>query len=126
MEYDFNYIGSSAIEDLLQDEVPETIEILMQADIKMWVLTGDKQETAIEIGKSCNLLSESSMEIIILSSKSKDEFVGKLKYYFNAKPKFEKRAIVIDGSTLTWVLEDDYLSLAFFEFGSTANSVICC
>ncbi len=36
------YIGSSAIEDLLQEEVPETIEKLMTAGIKVWVLTGDK------------------------------------------------------------------------------------
>lgn len=52
LEYGFEYIGSSAIEDLLQDEVPETIADLMAANIKLWVLTGDKQETAIEIGKS--------------------------------------------------------------------------
>ena len=90
LEYDFNYIGSSAIEDLLQDEVPETIQLLMQADIKMWVLTGDKQETAIEIGKSCNLISEASMELIILSSKTKDELIGKLKYFFNAKAKYDQ------------------------------------
>jgi len=38
--------------------VPETIEKLMTAGIKVWVLTGDKQETAIEIGKSCNLINE--------------------------------------------------------------------
>jgi phospholipid-transporting ATPase len=32
--------------------VPETIALLMEANIRVWVLTGDKQETAIEIGKS--------------------------------------------------------------------------
>lgn len=58
MEKDLQYVGSSAIEDLLQEEVPETIEILMSAGIRVWVLTGDKQETAIEIGKSCNLINE--------------------------------------------------------------------
>ena len=42
MESDLMYIGSSAIEDLLQEEVPETIEKLMSAGIKVWVLTGDK------------------------------------------------------------------------------------
>ena len=52
LEYEFNYVGSSAIEDLLQDQVPETIADLMSANIRLWVLTGDKQETAIEIGKS--------------------------------------------------------------------------
>jgi P-type E1-E2 ATPase len=42
METRLEYVGSSAIEDLLQDKVPETIESLMQAGIKVWVLTGDK------------------------------------------------------------------------------------
>jgi P-type E1-E2 ATPase len=71
LEWKLNYVGSSAIEDLLQEKVPETIQILLEASIKLWVLTGDKQETAIEIGKSCNLINEDTMELIILSSKDK-------------------------------------------------------
>ena len=55
-EKDLDYIGSSAIEDKLQYGVPETIDMLIKANIKVWVLTGDKQETAIEIGKSCKLI----------------------------------------------------------------------
>lgn len=50
-------LGATAIEDKLQDQVSETIETLMKADIKMWILTGDKQETAINIGNRsiCNI-----------------------------------------------------------------------
>lgn len=48
-------LGATAIEDKLQDKVPETIETLMKADIKIWILTGDKQETAINIGKQHHL-----------------------------------------------------------------------
>lgn len=48
-------LGATAIEDRLQDQVPETIETLMKADIKIWILTGDKQETAINIGNAPNL-----------------------------------------------------------------------
>ena len=55
-ERDLTYGGSTAIEDKLQFGVPETIDMLIQANIKVWVLTGDKQETAIEIGKSCKLI----------------------------------------------------------------------
>jgi len=51
-ETGLTYFGASAIEDKLQDKVPETIERLMKANIRVWVLTGDKQETAIEIAKS--------------------------------------------------------------------------
>uniref|UniRef100_A0A671PUP5 Phospholipid-transporting ATPase n=1 Tax=Sinocyclocheilus anshuiensis TaxID=1608454 RepID=A0A671PUP5_9TELE len=51
-------IGATAIEDKLQDGVPETIAKLAKADIKIWVLTGDKKETAENIGFSCQLLTD--------------------------------------------------------------------
>lgn len=50
-------IGATAIEDKLQEGVPETIDKLAQAGIKIWMLTGDKLETAINIGYSCKLLT---------------------------------------------------------------------
>ena len=83
LEQDLKYLGSTAIEDLLQEEVPQTIKDLMNAGIKIWVLTGDKQETAIEIGKLCNLIDLSTMDLIVLSSQSKEEFLDKLKDAFN-------------------------------------------
>lgn len=43
-------LGATAIEDKLQEGVPETIANLAKADIKIWILTGDRQETAINIG----------------------------------------------------------------------------
>ena len=49
-------IGGTAVEDRLQDEVPETIKSLQDAGIKIWMLTGDKLETAENIGESCKLL----------------------------------------------------------------------
>ena len=52
-------IGSTAIEDKLQEEVKETIEGFKEVGIKVWVLTGDKVETAINIGYSCGLLNNS-------------------------------------------------------------------
>uniref|UniRef100_A0A9J8DBD4 Phospholipid-transporting ATPase n=1 Tax=Cyprinus carpio carpio TaxID=630221 RepID=A0A9J8DBD4_CYPCA len=61
-----NLLGASAVEDKLQDGVPQTIEQLAKADIKIWVLTGDKQETAENIGYSCNMLREEMKEIFIV------------------------------------------------------------
>ena len=119
-------MGSSAIEDLLQDKVPETIESLMQAGIKVWVLTGDKQETAIEIGKSCNLINEQTMDLVILSSKDKPDFESRLQRAQDTKSMHSKMSIVIDGATLTLVLDDPVLSQRFFLYGCKANSVICC
>ena len=58
IEKDLTLLGATAIEDKLQDGVPQTIANLQLAGIKVWVLTGDKQETAINIGYSCNLLND--------------------------------------------------------------------
>jgi P-type E1-E2 ATPase len=52
IERDLELVGSTAIEDKLQDGVPETIKYIRDAGIKVWVLTGDKVETAINIGFS--------------------------------------------------------------------------
>ena len=53
LEVDFDLIGSTAIEDKLQDDVGKTIYDIKQAGVQLWVLTGDKVETAINIGLSC-------------------------------------------------------------------------
>ncbi|XP_010253041.1 PREDICTED: phospholipid-transporting ATPase 1-like [Nelumbo nucifera] len=72
IECNLNLLGATGIEDKLQDGVPETIESLRQAGIKVWVLTGDKQETAISIGLSCKLLTP-NMHQIIINGNSEDE-----------------------------------------------------
>lgn len=56
IEHDLELVGSTAIEDRLQDEVKDTVEFMRRANIKVWVLTGDKVETAINIGISAGLL----------------------------------------------------------------------
>lgn len=64
VECELDFIGSTAIEDKLQDEVAETINFLKMAGIKVWVLTGDKVDTAINIGKSAGLIdAETQYEI---------------------------------------------------------------
>ncbi len=65
LECELQLVGASAIEDKLQDGVPETIANLARAGIKLWVLTGDKKDTAINIGFSCRLLLPSYTLIVI-------------------------------------------------------------
>lgn len=66
LEVEFDLIGSTAIEDKLQDEVGSTIYDIKKAGIQLWVLTGDKIETAINIGYSCQLLHD-AMNMFVLS-----------------------------------------------------------
>ncbi|RXN10284.1 phospholipid-transporting ATPase ID-like isoform X2 [Labeo rohita] len=67
IEQDMMLLGATAIEDKLQEGVPETIAILSLANIKIWVLTGDKQETAVNIGYSCKMLTDDMTEIFIVN-----------------------------------------------------------
>ncbi|CAH1128535.1 unnamed protein product [Ceutorhynchus assimilis] len=73
IERDMLLIGVTAIEDKLQDGVPSTIANLILAGIKIWVLTGDKQETAINIGYSCQLLTDDLVDVFIVDASGYDE-----------------------------------------------------
>eukprot|EP01017_Pseudomicrothorax_dubius_P003341 TRINITY_DN10457_c0_g1_i2.p1 TRINITY_DN10457_c0_g1~~TRINITY_DN10457_c0_g1_i2.p1 ORF type:complete len:267 (+),score=59.45 TRINITY_DN10457_c0_g1_i2:63-863(+) len=77
IEKDLIIVAASAIEDKLQDEVEDTIQCLKEAGIKFWILTGDKVETAINIGTSCKLLEE-EMDIQIIDGKDKNIIQRKL------------------------------------------------
>ena len=65
LETDMELIGATAVEDKLQDKVPETIEYLRNAEIKVWVLTGDKIQTAVNIGFSCKLLTQDMLRLYL-------------------------------------------------------------
>ena len=75
IECDFELLGGTILEDKLQHKVPETISALKLADIKIWVLTGDKMDTVENIGIGCNLLSydEKIFKIRILTKKENNE-----------------------------------------------------
>uniref|UniRef100_A0A3P9D402 Phospholipid-transporting ATPase n=1 Tax=Maylandia zebra TaxID=106582 RepID=A0A3P9D402_9CICH len=82
IEKDLLLLGATAIEDKLQDGVPQTIEQLSKADIKIWVLTGDKQETAENIGYSCNLLREEMNDVFIISGNSLEDVQQELRFSY--------------------------------------------
>lgn len=65
----FSPTGATGIEDRLQDGVPETIDSLRKAGLQIWVLTGDKQETAVNIAYACKLLDPEE-EILTLNADS--------------------------------------------------------
>lgn len=55
--------GATGVEDRLQESVPDTIVALREAGIHMWVLTGDKPETAVNVGYACRLLEVDDLVI---------------------------------------------------------------
>ncbi|KAH9325750.1 hypothetical protein KI387_005928, partial [Taxus chinensis] len=74
LERDLILLGATAIEDRLQDDVPDTIETLRKAGINFWMLTGDKQNTAIQIALLCNFISpEPEGQLLVIQGKNVDE-----------------------------------------------------
>uniref|UniRef100_A0A665VT55 Phospholipid-transporting ATPase n=1 Tax=Echeneis naucrates TaxID=173247 RepID=A0A665VT55_ECHNA len=71
LETDLHLLGATGIEDRLQDGVPETIASLRKAGLQIWVLTGDKQETAVNIAYACKLLDPEE-EILTLNADSQE------------------------------------------------------
>ncbi|KAI6782176.1 phospholipid-transporting ATPase-like protein [Emericellopsis cladophorae] len=131
IERDFFLLGATAIEDRLQDGVPETIHTLQQANIKVWVLTGDRQETAINIGMSCKLLSEDMMLLIVneeSAAATRDNIHKKLdaiRTQGDGTIESETLALIIDGKSLTYALEKD-LEKQFLDLAVMCKAVICC
>ena len=79
IEKDLTLLGSTAIEDKLQVGVPRTIEQLMKANIAVWVLTGDKQDTAINIGQACSLITpQMKLRVINVEDLVKKENEGEI------------------------------------------------
>jgi phospholipid-transporting ATPase len=130
IERDFYLLGATAIEDRLQDGVPDTIHTLQQAGIKVWVLTGDRQETAINIGMSCKLISEDMTLLIVNeenSSATRENLQKKYDAVRNQAASGEQDvlALVIDGKSLTFALEKDMEKL-FLDLAVMCKAVVCC
>ncbi|XP_042316512.1 phospholipid-transporting ATPase VA isoform X1 [Sceloporus undulatus] len=152
IETDLHLLGATGIEDRLQDGVPETIANLRQAGLQIWVLTGDKQETAINIAYACKLLDHDE-EIITLNADSPEMCATLLEQHLHclestfSKEKSEKSpqnmttkftqiyltsslvhprlGLVIDGRTLAYAL-DKALEDKFLLLARRCRSVLCC
>ncbi|XP_076912150.1 putative phospholipid-transporting ATPase 8 [Bidens hawaiensis] len=149
IERDLILLGSTAVEDKLQKGVPECIEKLSNAGIKIWVLTGDKMETAINIGYACRLLAQGMKQIVItldspdikaLEKQTDRDAIAKASRESIKKQLEEGRsqldspknksssvsfALIIDGRSLTFALEKNLEGL-FLDVATDCSSVICC
>ncbi|EGY23631.1 phospholipid-transporting ATPase [Verticillium dahliae VdLs.17] len=126
IEEKFELAGVTAIEDKLQEGVPETIDKLRRAEIKVWMLTGDKRETAINIAHSARLCKPFS-ELFIL-----DATTGPINESISAalaevgRGMLPHTVVVVDGQTLSTIDNDEGLSYLFYDLAGRVDSVICC
>ena len=125
IEQSFSLVGASAIEDKLQKGVPETIEKLRRANIKIWMLTGDKRETAINIAHSARLVRPGSDIFILDIEKGALEF-QLIALAEDLQAGSVHSAVVIDGHTLGVVEKSESLSKQFYAIMLRVDSVICC
>ncbi|RDX79899.1 Phospholipid-transporting ATPase 3, partial [Mucuna pruriens] len=149
IENDLILIGSTAIEDKLQEGVPACIETLQRAGIKIWVLTGDKVETAINIAYACNLINNEMKQFIISSETDvirevedrgdqreiaqfiKEEVKKELKRCLEEAQSYfsslsgPKLALVIDGKCLMYAL-DPSLRVMLLNLSMNCHAVVCC
>ncbi|XP_057675656.1 phospholipid-transporting ATPase ID-like [Corythoichthys intestinalis] len=154
IEKDLLLLGATAVEDKLQDGVPQTIEQLAKAAIKIWVLTGDKQETAENIGYSCNMLREEMKDVFIISANTMEGVKNELQLARRKmcptaaeKPNVTKAhvgllwlqktetihddkvdgeyALVVNGHSLAFALDKD-LELELLRTACMCQTVICC
>ncbi|GAB1302818.1 Phospholipid-transporting ATPase [Apodemus speciosus] len=153
IETNMNLIGATAVEDKLQDQAAETIEALHAAGLKVWVLTGDKMETAKSTCYACRLF-QTNTELLELTSKTIEEserkedrlhellteYRKKLLHEFPKSTRNLKKAwtehqeygLIIDGSTLSLILNSsqDYSSnnykSIFLQICMKCTAVLCC
>lgn len=135
VEKDLIFLGASAIEDRLQNEVPETIEYIRNMGIKIWLLTGDKMETAITIGQSSRLLSK-DMDLIKINSSTltecKDDLYEAQRIVQSNKIEYEKKyALIISGEALAFIFDrknnmKQEMEKIFLDVGCHCESIICC
>uniref|UniRef100_W5N6C3 Phospholipid-transporting ATPase n=1 Tax=Lepisosteus oculatus TaxID=7918 RepID=W5N6C3_LEPOC len=153
IEQDMMLLGATAIEDKLQEGVAATIACLTLSNIKIWVLTGDKLETAMNIGYSCNMLRDDMSEVFIVSGhtalevqqelrKVKERILGPSRDIGNGHTNLEKKemfrndsvfeetitseyALIINGYSLAHALEAD-LERMFLDTACLCKAVICC
>jgi len=116
-------LGATAVEDRLGPYVPETIQYLREAGIKVWIITGDKQETAINIGYSCRLL-ESDTNLVRIQAKTPEECEQQINHALEILKQSEKKALVIDGVSLRFAFQ--HYERLLLNLCLSCNAVICC
>ncbi|XP_058256418.1 phospholipid-transporting ATPase IC [Hemibagrus wyckioides] len=136
MERDLVILGVAAIEDRLQEGVPETIVSLRRAGVKVWVLTGDKTETAVSVGYACKLVDPETKLIQgkelsdILHSPCPELCFSKHKVSYvwstHTMSQWSKAAIVVDGFELEELIKTPELGARFVSLCNQCESVLCC
>lgn len=136
MENNLELLGATGIEDQLQDDVSDVLSSFISAGIKVWMLTGDKKDTAKSIAFSCKLVDHSfyifELSDIKENTSAKHMIRQKLNEHSqqlikNATEKPNtKHALIVTSAVIQQILADEELKTLFYFLSVRCNSVICC
>lgn len=125
IETGLKFVGLTAVEDRLQEGVPETIESIKQAGIRLWVLTGDKTETAVDIARSCRLFTSSTVMAYATQADSSKDAEQKMLEAHSLLDGEGDTGLVLDGQTLLHALSSAECRKLIYELGVVSRSCIC-
>ena len=139
VEKDYFLLGATAIEDKLQDNISDVLFSFIEAGIKIWVLTGDKMDTAKSIAYSCKLLDHSfilfEFEGINKNDDEQEVYTSikkNLKKFFqiyfehNDLKKNSKFGLIVSLNELNIILGNEELENLFYSLSIKCNTVLCC
>ncbi|XP_040895608.1 phospholipid-transporting ATPase IF isoform X1 [Toxotes jaculatrix] len=126
IERDLQLLGATGVEDKLQDKVQETIEALRLAGIKVWVLTGDKHETAVSVSLSCGHFHRAMNILELLQQRSDNECAEQLRRLARRikEDHVIQHGLVVDGASLSLALREH--EKLFMEVCKNCSAVLCC
>uniref|UniRef100_A0A3B5B8H8 Phospholipid-transporting ATPase n=1 Tax=Stegastes partitus TaxID=144197 RepID=A0A3B5B8H8_9TELE len=126
IERDLQLLGATGVEDKLQDKVQETIEALRLAGIKVWVLTGDKHETAVSVSLSCGHFHRTMNILELLQQHSDNECAEQLRRLARRikEDHVIQHGLVVDGASLSLALREH--EKLFMEVCKNCSAVLCC
>ncbi|XP_045447755.1 phospholipid-transporting ATPase IF-like [Melitaea cinxia] len=120
-------LGATAVEDTLQDDVAGTIAALRRAGLRVWVLTGDKVETAVNVAQSCAHISENDKRLFLVGIENNEDLEANFAVCLQtlAEPSYKDLTLIIDGTTVSNILGTTYESV-FVDISLKCNAVLCC
>ncbi|XP_063057924.1 phospholipid-transporting ATPase IF isoform X2 [Engraulis encrasicolus] len=126
IEKDLELLGATGVEDKLQDKVQETIEALRLAGIKVWVLTGDKHETAVSVSLSCGHFHRTMNILELVQQRSDNECAEQLRRLARRikEDHVIQHGLVVDGASLSLALREH--EKLFMEVCKNCSAVLCC
>ncbi|XP_035269234.1 probable phospholipid-transporting ATPase IF isoform X3 [Anguilla anguilla] len=126
IERDLQLLGATGVEDKLQDKVQETIEALRLAGIKVWVLTGDKHETAVSVSLSCGHFHRTMNVLELVQQRSDNECAEQLRRLARRikEDHVIQHGLVVDGASLSLALRGH--EKLFMEVCRNCSAVLCC